>query len=271
MNKKLVFKKDGIEYMHLCADITVYWTGSVFSHKEGVLSFYHQAIDLIGKELKHYETEEMQGTRPIDKDALDLIPSWLTSSEEQRETYMLKLESNSVRNLPSDTAFDFWAVEYAEEPAGAVRLILPVTWMERSPRHFFDLTKKLVNAMDFHSGHAGFALNWDYKGDYASLARREMGVLSRRFPSIDLPDLACTLIAIPAGIKRVNWLTLIGNGLLGSVGGLDGLGREFSGHDILVEQLAHGVIIMAGEQASVGDVNRQETLPALHNVGREIH
>ena len=76
------------EYMKLCFDITVYWTGSVFERVDGVLDFYQQAMKIIGKDITCYKTETMRGARKIKTDTLDLIPFWLTKAPKRREIYM---------------------------------------------------------------------------------------------------------------------------------------------------------------------------------------
>lgn len=270
MSTNLIFRKNETEYMKLCLDVTVYWTGSVFEHTNGVLNFYTNALDLIGRQLKYYATEEMSNSVAITGDELGILPRWLHEADRSRETLMLNLESNSVPNMPSDTALDFWAVEYPEQPAGMIRLILPVSFIQDSPKKLVDLAKRLTGEMDFHSGHGGYSINWDFKGDYAFSAKKEMAILSRRYPGIDLPEVACTLMAIPNGIKRVNWLTLIGNSLLDTLGGRDSFSKRLNDGEVKVESLPMGIIAVAGSEPKIGDVNRQESLASYYTVGKAL-
>ncbi len=267
--EELVFEKDGIEFMKLCCDITVYWVGSVFEHVEGVLRFHEKAMELIGPDVRFYETGEMAGALPREADTLSLVPQWLQRCDRRLETYMLTLETHPLPNMPSDKALDFWAVEYPEIPVGAMRLVLPVSYAEDAPESLVSLTRMLSEKLDFHSGHAGYAVNWDYKGEYAAMSRGRMSRFARRFQGVDLPDIACTLCAIPSGFKCVNWLTLLGKELLAGAGGPDEL-RSRLPAGIHRGELGKGVLIQAGAKPGLGDVNRRDFLPAYHAVGRAL-
>lgn len=267
--KELIFKKNEIEYMKLCIDITVYWLGSAFNHVAGILSFYNQVLEMIGDKLLHYETEEMAGAEKINAEILERLPNWLRVKNNSKDIFTLTLESNSIANLPSDLAFDFWAVEYPEKPAGAIRLILPRAFIVETPQSLINLGKNLVKDLNFHSGHIGYSINWDHRGDYATSALKKMGVISRRFPGIDLPNIACTLIALPDGIKRVNWLTLVGKSIIQSLIESTTL-SQIENSECSVDELPHGYLIKAGSEPKVGDVNRQESLENYHRVGHLI-
>lgn len=255
--------------MKLCCDITVYWASSIFDHVEGVLNFYRQAIEIIGSEVTFFETGDMAGALPFTPEMFNLLPKWLSRPDQMQDTYMLTLETHKLPNMPSDKALDIWAVEYPEDKAGALRLVLPYSFLDQSPVQFIDLTRKLVEKIDFHSGHAGFAINWDYKGEYASESRKQMAGFARRFLGIDLPDIACTLCALNSGIKSVNWLTLLGNEMISKIGGKQTLRASLS-EEIGIVTLEHGVIVRAGEKPGLGDVNRQDFLPAYREVGKAL-
>jgi len=271
MPDPLVFSKDGVEYMTLCVDLTVYWAGPASDHVDGILHFYNVGLDLLGSGLKHYATEEMPYAEPISDAALSILPQWLAGADPTKDIFTLNLETNPVPDMPSDAAFDIWAVEYPEDPAGMMRMILPVDFVQGSPEKLVELARESTGSMAFHSGHGGYAINWDHKGEYAFPARREMAVLSRRYPGIELPEVAVTLMALYDGMKRVNWLTLAGNALLDSVDDRDALvARLDSTEGVVVEPLSGGILVVAGPEPKLGDVNRQEDLGAYHAVGREL-
>ena len=235
---------------------------------DGVLAFYRRAMASIGSNVTFYETETMRGARKVKQDTLELLPFWLTDAPKRRELYMLYLESGAQANLPSDQAFVFVALE-DEQPAGLMRLILPSDFGAASTDSIIELTRELVDALDFHSGHVGFGLNWNDRGDLAYDAQQQMQRIGMRFPGIDIPDLETTLYAIPQGIKRVNWLTLLGAGLVDELGGYAHLQAQL-GEAIALYRVPNGVIIRAGVAPSVGDVNRKDRLPAYHEVGRVL-
>jgi hypothetical protein len=272
MRSGLVFVKDGVEYMKLCLDVTVYWTGSIFGHRDGLLHFYRTALDVVGGRLQHYKTGSMTRAARIGTDTFDIVPGWLGDKEhanEERE-YILILESHPAPNRPSDTAFWLWGLEYEMRKIGAIRLMLPVEFVDGSPDRFQRLAAALVAELAFHSGHGGYAVSWDFLGRYASTSRRAMRALSTRFPGIELPHVAATLAAIPFGIKRMNWLTFLGAPLIERLGGTGRLNDQLGRPDASVEELKHGVMITAGNEPGVGDVNRREVLEPYHAVGAAL-
>jgi hypothetical protein len=263
--EELQFVADGIEFMKLCVDVTLYWRGSAYDHTAGILHFYREALSLLRPRLKYYEREDMEGAMPIAHDTLDMLPNWLAGADPTKDIFALDLETNSVPNMPSDMALSFWAVEYPDEPAGMIRIVLPTAVAEESPSALINQALLLARDLRFHSGQAGYTLNWDFQGDYAVDARKQMSVLSRRFPAIDVPEAPATLMAIPTGMKRINWVTFVGNSLMEEKG--------FDASDLQpldTRPLPHGIAVVAGDKPRLGDVNRQEDLSAYHEVGRAL-
>jgi hypothetical protein len=263
----LEFQEDGIPYLRLCADITVYWEGSVFERVEGVLDFYGQAIELIREHLTFYGTETTKLPRKVDEEALGLLPFWLTKTRSRRTWYMLDLESGSTPDAASDWALTFRALE--DDEVGAMRLVLPTGDLDGDPGPFVELVKALTRSLDLASGHAGYAVSYVKLGDLAYKAEAVLYPLGRRHPGIDLPDLFGTLDVISEGIKCINWLTLLSPDLCERLGGLETLVEEL-GEEIAIHPLATGVMIQAGPRAEIGDVNRGSRLPLYHQVGRVL-
>lgn len=256
----------GTDALKLCLDITGYWTGSIFDHAEGILDFYGQSIELIGKDAKYYRTETLHKARPVTAESLDLVPFWLSRANAKRHMHILWLESGPAPDVPSDRAFAMVSVSF-DQPAGAIRLILPVSFIDQSVETYVELAKSLVRKFEFASGHGGLALNWSEVGN--SEAESRMYYLGRRFPGIDLPNLTSTLHAIPHGIKCINWLTLLNADDVQRLGGLEELQRVL-GDDIPVYPLAHGALIQAGPKPDMGDVNRRRKLFYYHRVGHVL-
>jgi hypothetical protein len=262
VNETLKFVEDDTEFMKLCFDVTAYWTGSAYHHQAGILHFYQQALALMRGRVKFFEREDMEGAEPILADTLDQLPRWLAGSDPTKDIYTIDLETNTVPNLPSDLALRFWASEYRDPPTGMIRLVLPTQMFEGAPDKLLALTLSLVKELRFHSGHAGYAVNWDHRGEFAYPSQVRMGVLARRFPGIDLSLIPATLMAIPTGMKRINWVTLLGNELLAKTE-VDLVGLD-------TRPLPHGLAVIAGSAPKVGDVNRQEDMSGYHQVGRAL-
>ncbi len=265
---ELKFIKDGENYARICLDLTVYWRGSMFDRVEGVLHFYEQAMKELRPTLRFYETGTMAGAKPLRRDSLEMIPTWLRGKR-RRDIYMMNLESGQHPNEPSDQNFYLVSDEEDDEPLGVMRLALPISNGE-NPDRYTELVRQLLSRLDFESGHAGYALNWDSRGDMAAEAMQDMSWIAGRFLGVDLFEMDITLVSMrktkPAGIKSVNWLTLLGKNILTSVGGEEALSKKLP-NMCHVESLPHGVMIKAGDYPILGDRNRNEDLTAYRAVG----
>ena len=253
-----------------CAEVTIYWRGSMATRAVDLVALYERAMALIGKDLRYFETGTMSGAKPIKPDTLEMLPFWLGQTKIRPDIYMLNLESGAVRNDPSDRSFFFIADEEDIEPAGALKVSLPVETMMDDPDRFVEMVTGLIGNLAFESGHAGFGLNWDPRGDSAMEAQDKMASIAARFWGVDLFDFDVTLGALrathPAGIKRTGWLTLLGEDVLARIGGREAAERGLP-RDCVIRPLSKGVVVRAGLAPSIGDRNSGDAMPAYHAVG----
>jgi hypothetical protein len=262
------FQKNGTDYLKLCLDVTVYWVGSVFDRVEGVLDFYQQSMEFLRDHTRFYVTETMGDAEPVRDDTAELLPFWLRTPH-RRDIYILRLESAPNPHASSDRAFEFRALEFHDPPRGALRLVLPPDLVGESASPFVERARKLVRRLRFSSGHGGYAINWNKLGLLRTEAKSKLPFIAGRFPGVDLDDASAALYAIPNGIKRVNWLTLLNPECCDRFGGVDAL-RTALGDDVPVYTLENGALIQAGPRPLLGDTNRQEALPHYHRVGRVL-
>lgn len=124
---------------------------------------------------------------------------------------------------------------------------------------------RLAKAFPFRAGHVGYSLCWnDMSVDRDVDASRLIGPLLKRHPGLSIgnPFELCDQPLPP-----VNWLTLIGPGLLKQLGGLAKVERELADEDISVFAMGAGICIRAGAMPQLGDTNRRDTLGAYRKVG----
>jgi hypothetical protein len=261
------FKSEGIDYLKLCLDVTVYWVGSAYDHVDGILDFYEKSMEVLRDHVTQFTTDSMSAPRRVKKDTFELLPFWLKNPKARREILMLTLDNASTPDSASDHAMIFRAVK--SDNAGAIRLVLPIDFIAESTTPFIELAKNLVASFDFSSGHAGYSVNYNDNGELLENAEDEFYRLSTRYPGIDLPDIFGSISVIGNGIKRINWLTLLGTLYSDGLGGANKL-RRVLGKDITVHDLPMGVMIQAGPKPEVGDVNRRQRLPKYHIVGRTL-
>lgn len=261
---------DGSMILKFGAEITLYWRGSMFERAEALVALYQRVLADLRPTLRFFETGTMSGAKPLKADTLDMLPFWLTKAKRRRDIYMLNLESGRKPNEPSDRSFFFIADEDDDEPFGALRIGLPVADLQQQPKGFSARVVSYIGDLSYESGHAGFGMNWDPRGDSAMEAQSSMAAIAARYHCVDLFDFDVTMVAMrrthPATVKRVSWITLLGSELLGIVGGLPALSSLLDA-PITLHGFGQGALLQAGPRPLLGQVNRREDLSAYMRVG----
>jgi hypothetical protein len=262
-----IFQKNGVDYLKLCVDVALYFVGPPAAHASGIVEFYEQALSIIKPDIVQYETGTMSKPRRIKADTFDMLPLWVTDPKAKQDMMQLRLDNSTTPDSAADRAFQFVYFEYYN--AGALRLVLPASFVDESASPLLDLARRLPRKLKFSSGLGGYSLNWNKIGNLAHEAKKDISVISRRHPGIDIPDLAGDVRVISRGIKCVNWLTFLDDGYVEQLGGLEHL-RKTLDREVVCDQLTHGILIQAGPRLETGDVNRRLTLPLYHNVGSVV-
>lgn len=265
-SESFVFQKTGIDYLKLCVDVTLFFVGAPSSHVEGILDFYDQALSVIKSDIVQYVTGTMSKPKRVKADTFDILPLWVTDPKAKKDIMQLRLDNSTGPDSAADHAFQF--VYFEHYKAGAVRLVLSASFADESAR-FADLARRLAKMLKFSFGLGGYSLGWNRVGELAHEAKKDIYVISRRYPGIDIPDIQGDIRAISQGIKCVNWLTLLDDAYVERLGGMDRL-RKALDQQVVCDRVTNGVVIQAGPRPEMGDVNRRETLPLYHNVGRAV-
>jgi hypothetical protein len=92
---------------------------------------------------------------------------------------------------------------------------------------------------------------------------------AQRFIGLEVDDAFGTSASVNNAIKGVNWLTLIDNGFVRALGGMDSL-RTQLGPEILFHPLPNGLMIQAGDRPRIGDLNAGDRLPDYRAVARAL-
>ena len=208
---------DGIRLVSDCAEIIVYWRGSVYERIEAVEHFYDGAVQGLRTSVKWYETEAMGEVLPVQARTFDLLPRWLKAPRARRGMMGLMLESGSDAASSSNLAFSIFCDEEDPQPMGYMRLVTPSDVLDRDPGLFLKTALHLVDGSAFESGTAGYAINWDRRSELSHVAEQHIARIAATYPGVEIPDPNTTLIAFqraeqPA-FKRVNWITFLGQDL----------------------------------------------------------
>ena len=183
---------------------------------------------------------------------------------------MLEIEGGQHPNEPSEYGFHFLADEEEETKVGIIRVVLPFAAMNEGGLSLLPTLEELIGPLEFESGHAGYSINWDSRGDWEEEAAVRMGVIAKRYPGVDLNDYNSTIIAFQGSsrpsIKCVNWLTLVGSDIRDALPRSEALGEQL-GNECIVRELPQGLIFQAGERPGLGVANKPESLGPYCRVG----
>jgi len=209
--------EDGAQIVSDCAEIIFYWRGSVYDRVEAVQHFYDGAMQGMQSHVKWYETESMAEVHRVEATTFRLLPRWLRTSRARRGMIALMLETGKEAESSSDLAFSIFCDEEDPQPMGYIRLVTPCAVLERDPAVFLNTALYLVNGLEFESGTAGYAVNWDKRSELSARAEPHLARIAGTYPGMEIPDPNTTLIALqnseqPA-FKRVNWVTFLGQDL----------------------------------------------------------
>lgn len=257
--------KDGVQVVSDCAEIIVYWRGSVHDQVEAIEHFYQGAMQGIRPALKWYETESMGEVRRAQPATLDLLPRWLREPRARRGMMALMLETADDAASSSNLAFSIFCDEEDDQPMGYIRLVAPPDVLERDPTLFLQTALHLVDGMDFESGTAGYAVNWDPRSELSDKAGPHLARVAATYPGVEISDPNTTLIAFQNAehpvFKRVNWITFLGADLTRAAT----LPKPDPRLDIRISGLAKGSAIIAGPAP-----RRSGDLTAYRTVGKAL-
>ncbi len=118
-----------------------------------------------------------------------------------------------------------------------------------------ELILRGASALPFSFAYAQPALAYHPADEF--IARR----LTLRFPGYELLDPTYCRLELDDQVCGVYWLSMLGEALTHKLGGVEAL-RARVPPEIRVEPLApSGTLVQIGQQPSVGDVNREDSLP----------
>ena len=255
---------EGLKLVTLTFGINLYTGESFYNVPKAVLG----ALDLFvarcpADTLRYYATETMRVHKPITARAMGMIPTWLKPGAPKKEYFALELKAGVAYQDAPEFKFEVWAVEKSPQ-ANLVSLAFPASWGKEKPDEMLDVVRQLSDLFPFSSGLAGYAFECSrYAKEESQTHAWRMSMVH---PGIDIVRVPVDAKAAGTdAVKGIGWLTLLGKALVAQIGTVETLRRKL-GPDIDVIETRHGVIIQAGPNPMIGDVNRGETLPLYRRV-----
>ncbi|MBI4241709.1 MAG: DUF3396 domain-containing protein [Candidatus Rokubacteria bacterium] len=253
-------------------DIVLYTNHNLSTVSEGILHAYDRFLTLCpAEELRWYCTETMRKHAACTDRALKLLRQWLRTGAPKRDVICIEIKGGEHYASTSD--FAFWV--YGDERGGSyerdaemVRMCFPSAWGHQRSDEMLDLARDLCNHIPFRSGHAGYVLQTTrYAREKSYTAAWK---LARRHPGLDIEnELRDRLAVRDDGIKGVNWITMLCDEFVKRVGGRKKLDASLP-KSMEVLPVQGGLVLKAGAEPSVGDVNRGDRVPLYRSVYRIV-
>jgi hypothetical protein len=208
------------------------------------------------------------------------LPDWRYASETTHqqlvETLSVPFLSQKLRHLLSFELVDDMGTPSAgfvyremdpERTArtGVLELTLP---QETSPQVLLQLAREVAECGPFFSGVGGHVTRWN--AEYQHLAFDGIYEWCQRYWGLDVQDTEAMSWLAPRELPGSNWLTLVGAPLLDTLGPAAPALEEGEQDGVSVSALSHGFLVRAGEEATVGDLNRTELPVAYMAAARRL-
>lgn len=151
----------------------------------------------------------------------------------------------------------------------AVEMRFPREFLaERGADAIVATARQMFNELPCDSGYASIALCYGQETAYDK-AREVIAPTAFRSHGYDVPNTLYTTTALGDRSRGARWLTMLGTDMVERLGGRAALAaRLIDGVDIV--EGSHGLLLRAGKEPEIGDVNRRQSTPLLASVAAAI-
>jgi hypothetical protein len=143
--------------------------------------------------------------------------------------------------------------------------------MNDMPDDLVSLVQDSLTDFPLENGHCGYSFVWN---DADTSLEEEicdwMAPLLLRHPGLGYGDAVTLSNAADRGVVAVSWLTFLGSGITDDLGGREVLVTKCPSNVSVLPLGNRGCLLRAGDAPELGDVNRQDLLPAYQAVGHLI-
>ena len=202
------------------------------------------------------------GARRIDASTVaDALDANLASIEDSDESWELHLHGGEQAEAASDFGVRVllrarWEEEPPHNHLSYVSFRFPLLWFADRKPGFPSFVLGACEQLEPVHGYGGIGLITAADRFLASHFTGMVAALGDRFPGLEIDYPISHLIWVRAGIKGVNWLTILGDGEIARFGGLDALKAALPSTATL-HTYSGGVMIQASPMPQIGDRNRQ--------------
>lgn len=269
--QQLTLKDEGETLAIPCLEIVAISTAPPGEAAEGITHFYEACRRRLQESWRFVELANSTRARTVKSQDLDLVPFWMSDERSRNEAMIgLLLHSGSEKEHWGVPALTFHLEQVdPENPTALFRVCLPPDSFQRDRDAVFDFLTDALTGFPLAWGWVDFSLLWNNLLDDIDYPVHERlpGIL-KRFPGLSYGDHTLYQALAAEGVGHVGWITLLGPEYAERLGGLPALEERLKGSVVRLLKLADGAVgLQAGEEPSVGDVNRGDDLPLRREVG----
>ena len=226
------------------------WTRPVREAVTSAAESYLSAFRPFLRWAQHPKTARLHA---IEKGNVPFPRDWLPQHEDGK-AWEFGFHGGETNEATSEFQVSGYGPDNIKKGAGYFQVYLPLSWFSEHPGTFQAFVLSFAKQLRPSSGYAGIGvletLDVYAKEPFQSTVKQ----IADRFPGLEVENPVIHGIHTDKGIKGVNWLTLLGDHWVQTIGGLDYLRIGF-GEDFKLTPYDGGLMIQAGPRPQIGDAD----------------
>ncbi len=252
----------------LRCETKVWFAASPFEFGDDYLQVFDLLTDPIRTRVNFFQTYNMADWKPANARTFSSPKTWVRRAKPDASHALFVREARAKGDAAIsgvETRVYGEMAQFRGDNTDFIRQIRPADELRGAPEDFLSQVLEVCERVPFLCGTVGFSLEVSpmigsgYEGEGQTAAYG----LSMRHPGATIGGRLDTAgLRIFPGVGGVSWLTLVGEPALERLGGRDALKAQLSEHDALtVHETKYGLVVRAGPQPELGDVNKGRDVP----------
>jgi hypothetical protein len=181
---------------------------------------------------------------------LERYKRWMHEAAVEDESWQTVWSSG--KNLQEASEFEFTVLAVEEPGLSYAQLALPIELRSQLPA----IALHLAELLQPQQGYGGYGFIESNDLEVEDMAQPLVYSMAQRFPGIEVDRPVSHNSFLDAGIKGVNWLTLLGPRWVNKLPAEEAL-RATLGDGYVVAPYNDGLMIQSGPEPEIGDTNQQ--------------
>ncbi|MFS8065457.1 MAG: type VI immunity family protein [Byssovorax sp.] len=226
------------------------WTRTVREAVTEAAESYLRAFQPFLKWAQHPNAARLHA---IEKGKVPFPRDWLPQHEDGK-AWSFGFHGGETTEATSEFQVSAYGSDSVKKATGYFQMYLPLHWFADHPETFQDFVLSFAKGLRPLSGYAGIGVLEPLDIYAREPFQATVKQIADRFPGLEIESHPIHGIHTGNGIKGVNWLTILGDHWVQTIGGLDYL-RIRLGDDFKLTPYEGGLMIQAGPRPQIGDAD----------------